>query len=292
MFGIWIKMIMMANWEGKTWNGILIPRGSFHSSSRKLANIFNVSHKRIRVILDRLFTAQLMAQQRTQFGAIFIINNYDKYQGLLIENNIERHSKWHNERHRKGTHTKEKEEIKEIYTPHTPLPGGGDGFFELGQDRDPDERCTAVTAPGAAPTPTSLELRFEKFYAAYPVKKSRGRAEKAWHKLKPNEQLLATMLAAIERAKTSVEWAKDGGQFIPHPASWLNAKGWKDEYKQPVAARSPYPFQPPPALRIQTRRLSPEEERIEAERQRRFLKSIGKTDEQISSLVGDLVKSL
>jgi len=25
-----------------------------------------------------------------------------------------------------------------------------------------------------------------------------------------------------------VDWRKDSGQFIPHPATWLNAKGWED----------------------------------------------------------------
>jgi HNH endonuclease len=74
---------------------------------------------------------------------------------------------------------------------------------------------------------------FACFWDAYPKKKSKGQAEKAWLKIKPNEQLLATMLAKIEQARTSVEWTREGGQFIPHPATWLNAKGWEDEYTPP-----------------------------------------------------------
>lgn len=70
---------------------------------------------------------------------------------------------------------------------------------------------------------------FETFWKNYPKKKSRVQAEKAWLKIKPNEQLLATMLAMIERAKTSVEWQKENGRYIPYPASWLNAKRWEDE---------------------------------------------------------------
>ena len=71
---------------------------------------------------------------------------------------------------------------------------------------------------------------FKKFWIAYPKKKSKGQAEKAWAKINPSEQLLETMLSKIETAKTSKEWAKDNGEFIPHPATWLNAKGWEDEY--------------------------------------------------------------
>jgi len=72
---------------------------------------------------------------------------------------------------------------------------------------------------------------FEKFYQEYPNKKSKGQALKAWWKIKPtpNEQLVATMIATIERAKTSREWLKNNGEFIPYPATWLNAQGWLDE---------------------------------------------------------------
>jgi hypothetical protein len=98
------------------------------------------------------------------------------------------------------------------------------------------------------PTPSSSSSKntpivpngdFELFWKAYPRKMSKGAAKKAWLKLKPkpNEQLLATILAAIERAKTSVEWTKDGGEFIPYPATWLRAEGWNDEFKIPDYAK-------------------------------------------------------
>jgi len=70
---------------------------------------------------------------------------------------------------------------------------------------------------------------FDVFWKAYPKKKSKGQAEKAFSKIHPDEQLLATMLAMIEQAKKSEDWQKAGGQYIPHPATWLNAKGWLDE---------------------------------------------------------------
>ena len=69
---------------------------------------------------------------------------------------------------------------------------------------------------------------FSKFWDSYPRKKSKGDAEKAWLKIKPDEQLQDRIFNALERAKTSVDWQKENGQFIPYPASWLNAKGWED----------------------------------------------------------------
>ena len=89
--------------------------------------------------------------------------------------------------------------------------------------------------------------RFDRFWKPWPNKKSKGKAEKAWKKLNPSEQLLATMLATIERAKTSKEWARNEGEYIPHPATWINGKGWLDEYtpapkrKIPAGERRPAP---------------------------------------------------
>lgn len=70
---------------------------------------------------------------------------------------------------------------------------------------------------------------FEEFWANYPRKKSKGDAEKAWKVLAPDEQLQGRISEAIKHAKKSEEWGKDGGRFIPYPATWLRAKGWEDE---------------------------------------------------------------
>lgn len=75
-----------------------------------------------------------------------------------------------------------------------------------------------------------LQEEFNAFWDAYPKKKSKGQAEKAFTKIKPDEQLLAIMLSAIKKAKSTLGWQKDGGKFIPYPATWLNAKGWEDEF--------------------------------------------------------------
>ena len=97
----------------------------------------------------------------------------------------------------------------------------------------------AVTGTGDSPARaerTSLQDRFNRFWDAYPKKLSKGDAEKAWQKIKPGEQLLTQMLNAITAAKTSDDWQKDSGQFIPYPASWLNAKRWEDEIAKPGQA--------------------------------------------------------
>ena len=35
-------------------------------------------------------------------------------------------------------------------------------------------------------------------------------------------------MAAIEVAKESADWKKEGGKYIPYPATWLNNRRWED----------------------------------------------------------------
>lgn len=72
---------------------------------------------------------------------------------------------------------------------------------------------------------------FEIFYQAYPNKKNVKTARTRWEKMKVTPELFAAIMEGLERAKNSQEWGKDGGAYIPHPATWLNGEGWKNEYK-------------------------------------------------------------
>ena len=73
---------------------------------------------------------------------------------------------------------------------------------------------------------------FDEFWAQYPKKRSKGQAERAWVKIAPDDALFAQIIEGLERAKRSRDWIKEGGRYIPYPATWLNAKGWEDEYEE------------------------------------------------------------
>ena len=74
---------------------------------------------------------------------------------------------------------------------------------------------------------TSRASAFDAFWSAYPKKVGKGAAEKSFSKL--STALLPQMLSAIDAQKQSDQWKKDGGQFIPNPATWLNQRRWEDE---------------------------------------------------------------
>ena len=66
---------------------------------------------------------------------------------------------------------------------------------------------------------------FDKFWEAYPKKKSKPVALKAWLKHKPDIEVVIKSLTIFKKCD---QWTKNKGEFIPYPASWLNAEGWND----------------------------------------------------------------
>jgi hypothetical protein len=71
--------------------------------------------------------------------------------------------------------------------------------------------------------------KFDLFWKSYPKKRSKGDALKAWKQVK-GDSILDAILKSVESFKAiDPQWAKEGGQFVPYPASWLRAHGWEDE---------------------------------------------------------------
>ncbi len=90
---------------------------------------------------------------------------------------------------------------------------------------------TSKTIPPVVPQGT--DVLFDRFWNAYPKKKGKESARRAWDKLRPDVALCRVMAEALERQKRSREWRKEGGQFIPYPATWLNGRRWEDEEDKP-----------------------------------------------------------
>ena len=72
---------------------------------------------------------------------------------------------------------------------------------------------------------------FADFWQAYPKKVGKATAQKAWRRKTLYAILYSKVLPALQAQKNSPQWLKDNGQFIPHPATWLNQERWEDEVK-------------------------------------------------------------
>lgn len=77
-------------------------------------------------------------------------------------------------------------------------------------------------------TSSLTDNRFEQFWQAYPRKVGKGNARQAWAKIKMTDDLFDTILNAVEQQKQWEQWQRDNGQYIPHPATWLNGQRWED----------------------------------------------------------------
>lgn len=86
------------------------------------------------------------------------------------------------------------------------------------------------------PTPQGekYSAEFSEFWAAYPRKKNKDEAWRAW-KARRDRPALAVLIGSIAEHQRSVDWTKDGGAYIPNPATWIRAGGWKDEELTPLA---------------------------------------------------------
>jgi len=74
---------------------------------------------------------------------------------------------------------------------------------------------------------------FDTFWEAYPKKLSKKDALRAWKKV--GDSKLSEVLASLEVWKKTADWHKDGGQFIPYPATWLNKGLWRENPQTAVA---------------------------------------------------------
>jgi uncharacterized protein YdaU (DUF1376 family) len=80
------------------------------------------------------------------------------------------------------------------------------------------KRTSSPSAPG-----------FDEFWMAYPRKTGKKPALKQWQRIKPDPELTQAIVSSVRRHVESRDWLKDGGQFIPHPSTFLSQERWTDE---------------------------------------------------------------
>lgn len=76
--------------------------------------------------------------------------------------------------------------------------------------------------------------QFAAFWDAYPRRVAKKDARKAWAEIDPDPITATKIIAALEWQREQPAWLKEGGQFVPYPASWLRAERWTDEPPAPV----------------------------------------------------------
>ena len=73
-------------------------------------------------------------------------------------------------------------------------------------------------------TSDAREAEFEKWWAEYPRHGRKEEARNAWFRLNVPAE---TLMSALQNAKVSRDWLREGGRFIPTAVKWLDGY-WED----------------------------------------------------------------
>ena len=108
------------------------------------------------------------------------------------------------------------------------------GEKEKGTQKEKESGREENVLPLSAPRgdKAAAAALFDRFWAAYPRKDDKKNAQRAFLRLKPDEALLARLLAALEKHRRSRQWTEDGGRYIPLAATWLNGERWNDQMSE------------------------------------------------------------
>lgn len=246
---VWITMVALAG-----------PDGLVDATLPGLANVSRISIEKTRAAIEKFLSpdpdsrdSDFEGRRIERVGGIFRLLNYEKYRFKSSlehkrEVDAERQRRWRSGHREKTpvTHLSRmsrqgegEAEAEETSTLEAVVSGTVESVCEnRTQAPDTDKKngeSTVVGSPLVKPRQTHRNapgydsVSWTTFWNAYPRKNAKQAAFRAFQKLCPNAELLETMLKALEKQKHQESWMKDGGSFIPHPATWLNGKRWDDE---------------------------------------------------------------
>lgn len=123
---------------------------------------------------------------------------------------------------------------KEILSP-APAPAPSPVLDLFGNKEAPEQLLPRAKPAFKLITSPQTIAHFTTFWTAYPRKIGKKDALKAFvkklaaHAPDQQEAFVKTLLEAIDRQKLSDQWTEENGQYIPHPATWLNGERWTDD---------------------------------------------------------------
>jgi hypothetical protein len=172
-------------------------------------------------------------------GFTYRVVNHGPYQNIRNEDERRAYNREAQRRSRKSVSNRESMTVNDMsaLSAHVDI----DIDVDVDQDLDPGsvrietnpeiEVPSVVCVPRKKRSATDLpySAAFERFWKCYPNKTGKGKAWTVWQRIKPDLQLAGKFEDAIAWQVHTPQWTKDGGQFIPHAATWLNQKRWQDE---------------------------------------------------------------
>ena len=199
MVHLLLHLIVSANHDDARWQGMEIKRGQLVTGRKSLSEETGIPEKAIRTRLKKLeLSGEIFRKTASKFS-IITINNYGIYQGVDVDDGPAKGQ----QRASKGPQTRIKEEKEK-------------------------DSCANALQKRAHCTPVNGET-FSLFWEAYPKKRDKLKARKAWDKIKVDSELTQQILTAVSLQAKTRDWTKEDGKYIPLPTTWLNGRRWEDE---------------------------------------------------------------
>jgi hypothetical protein len=146
--------------------------------------------------------------------------NYEKYRGKLREEKLKEQNAERQRRYRQ----------RGVTVTHSNAPvTQSDVTITRNAQSEAESEAESIEEKNTKKKKAGYGEDFERFWKAYPRKKAKGQAYRAWTKTKGNRPPLSELLEIVTRQANSPDWLRDGGQYIPYPATWLNGASWDDE---------------------------------------------------------------
>ena len=138
VFRLFVTILLLANWEDKSWHGREIKRGQLFTSISSLSKKSGLTVKQTRLALNKLIRTHEVAIERASNGTLLTVVNYDVYQSDKRKRANKRTNNRANEgqtKGKRGATTKEtirsnKEVIKEQQEQQR---GGGSATIDLNE---------------------------------------------------------------------------------------------------------------------------------------------------------------
>lgn len=83
---VFLYCLLKANWKDGRFRGQEIPRGSFVTGRKKIAEALNISEQSVRTALSHLQSTNEITITRTPKGSIITVVKYDEYQTTNQQN--------------------------------------------------------------------------------------------------------------------------------------------------------------------------------------------------------------
>lgn len=151
--------------------------------------------------------------------------NAAKYRALVTKAIIREQTRIRVARHREKNNAAVTHEKREANAPVTPSVSEARAEAEAKNNNPPTPRKRG-SADG-----------FDDFWSLYPRKENKAKAAQAFARIRPDAEMLSAILAALRKQAASEQWTRDGGQYIPHPTTWLNGRRWEDQPPEIAAPR-------------------------------------------------------